>query len=306
MSIRKIIRKIIKESIIVESDSYPESDLEFTDIYQDSMNDTQDSFVVKEGEMSGIKFNQEIRIGSLNAARNELKKWNGKKDSDASVRSDLRKYWVSYFGRNDANVNHIVNFTNEHPVESCPQDLRNPNHSGSTTYHPWSAVFIRYCMIEGGYTSDSGAPETFNHISHEKFFVKAYMNRDKIIKEKGKSKNINDYVLFFIDEIDPRDLKPGDNVFKFRPGKSLKQSRSWFKRANLNSSINSHSDIYSGNGKCIGGNVGDTVKEYDMDSHVAVVKWISSIDLFQEGYESDILNAEKEDAALDFPRSRKA
>lgn len=267
MKIRKIIRNLIKEALINESEKI--SNYGTSKLKPDSF-----SFSVTNGSLAGWTFSQEKRETPADYAIQEKDTWNDRHDNNPECVDLLKKYWGSYYGPNDYWTTHNSENPNMHTCQNHPEGSRQ-------TYHPWSAAFVRWCMQQSG-------RKEFNSINHIPFFIDAYKNRVNFIKNSN-SLGSGKYFLFFINELDQSDIVKGDNGLFFRDGSNQDSSSAmqWFD-ANKNNRgvvVDTHSDICIGEGKCIGGNVGDTgtVGERDIEGRwVAVVKFVNGCQ-----YESD-------------------
>ena len=126
------------------------------------------------------------------------------------------------------------------------------------TTTPWSAAFISYVMKKSG-------DDFYNSAAHTTYATKALQNRKKLIADPKSLTGVQ-HVLFLKGEAQP-DI--GDVMFYVREG-------------NINDWISggggqrpSHTDIFIGGGKGIGGNLSNTCsKTKAMGKHTAIIKKI--------------------------------
>jgi len=131
--------------------------------------------------------------------------------------------------------------------------------SGNPWSKPWSAAFISHVMKKAGEAS------SFSSAAHTTWANKALKNRNEIIENPEKFVGKTLYVLFMRDEVKP---EIGDIPFKLRGGGDI---NSWIAKGG--GSTKSHSDIYVGGDKVIGGNLSDSVKKSNYD-HPTIIKKI--------------------------------
>ena len=131
--------------------------------------------------------------------------------------------------------------------------------SGNPWSAPWSAAFISHVMKKAGEAS------SFSSAAHTTWATRALKNRNKILANPEEFIGKTLYVLFMKDEVKP---EVGDIPFKLRGGGDI---NAWIAKGG--GSTKSHSDIYVGGDKVIGGNLSDSVKKSNYD-HPTIIKKI--------------------------------
>jgi hypothetical protein len=130
----------------------------------------------------------------------------------------------------------------------------NYNFKGNPWDEPWSAAFISHVMNDSNFKS----------AAHTSWATKALQNRNDMIKDPQKYLNKEAYILFGSTEgLDPVE---GDVPFRLRDGGDIGE---WVSKGGGTSP--SHSDVFIGNNKVIGGNLSDSVKESSYD-HPTLIK----------------------------------
>ena len=123
----------------------------------------------------------------------------------------------------------------------------------------WSAAFISFVMKKSG-------DDFYNSAAHTTYATKALQNRQKLAGDPKSLAGVQ-HVLFLKGEAEPT---IGDVMFYVREG-SLE---GWM--AGGGGQKASHTDIYIGNNKGIGGNISDSVsKSSAMSKHSAIIKKIN-------------------------------
>ena len=123
----------------------------------------------------------------------------------------------------------------------------------------WSAAFISCVMKASG-------DDFYNSAAHTTYATKALQNRKKLASDPKSLTGVQ-HVLFLKGEAEPT---IGDVMFYVREG-SLED---WM--AGGGGKRPSHTDIYVGDNKGIGGNISDTVSKSDaMSTHTAIIKKIN-------------------------------
>lgn len=131
--------------------------------------------------------------------------------------------------------------------------------SGNPWSKPWSAAFISHVMKKAGEAA------SFSSAAHTTWATRALKNRNKIIENPEEFIGKTLYVLFMKDEVKP---EIGDIPFRLRGGGDI---NAWIAKGG--GSTKSHSDIYVGGDKVIGGNLSDSVKKGNYD-HPTIIKKI--------------------------------
>jgi len=272
VSIRKIIRRLILESMINENET--------------KLNPGSFDFKITGGPLLGYRFSQEKRETPADYAIQEMNEWNGRHDNNPDCIPLMEKYWGSYYRAGSPWPAHNSRNPNNHFCEDLGRNMN----------HPWSAAFVRWCMQES-------VREEFNSINHIPFFIDAYVNRHNFIRDP-ETLGDGSYMLFFTNEINEEDIIKGDNGMFFRDGtnQTPEAALGFFERNRNNRGVvqDTHSDICIGNGRCIGGNVGSpgTVGERDVaDRFVAIAKFVN-------GYEYAPEIETVSDSNSDYPESK--
>lgn len=122
---------------------------------------------------------------------------------------------------------------------------------------PWSAAFISFVMKN---SNENDFPFSAAHTTWAK---KALDNRKELAKDIEKFVGKEMLVLFRREEVEP---KKGDLVFRLRKGGDIND---W-----LGNPIQSpsHSDVFIGNNKAIGGNLSDSVSETKFNHPIVIKK----------------------------------
>ena len=133
-----------------------------------------------------------------------------------------------------------------------------PESRWNPTGTAWSAAFISYCMKKAG-------DNFYDSAAHTTYATKALENRNKLLKD-SKSLSGVQHVLFLKGEAQP---EIGDVMFYVREG----NLEGWMSGGGGRSK--SHTDIFIGGGKGIGGNLSNTCsKTKAMGKHTAIIKKI--------------------------------
>jgi hypothetical protein len=241
-NLREIIKKIIIESLDPDS-VFP--------------------IVPSQGPLLGFEFEEVENDRVASFAENEHRNWSSRnmKENSKDAFPVLKEYWMSA-GLNDQNAAYCARRPGPY-IERVTGRSRQGHH--------WSAAFISYCMQLSG-------ENEFRSINHTPFFWSAFHNRKEFIKNPESFEGKEFYMLFFADEgVEP---VRGNNLFYNRNGnntRSLRYTKGFFE-INYSGSSNgpnedSHSDIYVGSGKAIGGNISNTVSKYN-SKYTAIVKKI--------------------------------
>tara|TARA_R110002153_G_scaffold146585_2_gene297899 strand:+ start:790 stop:1470 length:681 start_codon:yes stop_codon:yes gene_type:complete len=134
-----------------------------------------------------------------------------------------------------------------------------PESRWKPTETAWSAAFISFVMKKSG-------DDFYNSAAHTTYATKALQNRQKLAGDPKSLAGVQ-HVLFLKGEAEPT---IGDVMFYVREG-SLE---GWM--AGGGGQKASHTDIYIGNNKGIGGNISDSVsKSSAMSKHSAIIKKIN-------------------------------
>ena len=133
-----------------------------------------------------------------------------------------------------------------------------PESRWKPTETAWSAAFISYVMKKSG-------DDFYNSAAHTTYATKALQNRNKLIADPKSLTGVQ-HVLFLKGEAEP---DVGDVMFYVREG-SLE---GWMSGGG--GQRPSHTDIFIGGGKGIGGNLSNSVsKTKAMKKHTAIIKKI--------------------------------
>ena len=120
----------------------------------------------------------------------------------------------------------------------------------------WSAAFISYVMKKSG-------DDFYDSAAHTSYATKALKNREALLKDPKSLTGVQ-HVLFLKGEAEP---EIGDTMFSVREG----TLESWMSSGGGEKP--SHTDIFIGGGKGIGGNLSNTVSETTaMNKHEAIIK----------------------------------
>ena len=120
----------------------------------------------------------------------------------------------------------------------------------------WSAAFISYVMKKSG-------DNFYDSAAHTTYATKALKNREALLKDPKSLTGVQ-HVLFLKGEAEP---EVGDTMFYVREG----TLEDWMSSGG--GEKHSHTDIFIGNGKGIGGNLSNTVsKTRAMFKHQAIIK----------------------------------
>lgn len=241
----KSLRKIIKQIIIESIESASGGDI-----------------IPSSGPLMGFEFSEKINSKVVDAAFKEYNLWKKKKWNEKSKDAfkTLKKYWIS------AGLDENAAAYCARRPDSYIERITGKKRQG----HHWSAAFISHVMQEAGEVD-------FKDINHTPFFWKAYHNRMEFLKNPESFRGKDFYMVFFADEgVTPRS---GNNLFYHRNGnygRSLEYTKSFFENSYKGTPIgpneDSHSDIYVGSDKAIGGNISNTVSRYNAKYSVVVKK----------------------------------
>lgn len=248
----KKLRHLIKAYLIKESSNWGDTSKHIS--RNSSSNNTVSDIEGVAGSLEGINFKSLPNPKVAEIARKEYAAWQSGKLKEKSKKAYalLKKYWDKLDGN------------------SWPENRWDPEGTA------WSAAFISWCMKAAG-------EKFYDSAAHTTYATKALKNRQALLKEPEKMINKEIHVLFLKGEAEP---EIGDTMFYLRKG----NLKSWISRGGGQN--DSHTDIYIGNGKGIGGNLSNSVsKTTAMEKHVAIIKKIKVTGAPEKALSDDQLKA---------------